>query len=236
MMELIPYGADVVPRGIAYQKLINVAKAQGHDDRQAKAMADRWMQGYDLRLKLKKQNPQSSSDEMYKSFHGEPSDETLEKKWRMRLADHRGNPKQKWLLPFKRGKKNYEDVGYLPYALGHDIGFSGNKMYRPVKYENGTITVMSSDLAREQYDTYSRKSVMDAIKRLADGKSNPKRNPQSSSDDMYASFHGEPSDETLEIDEEEHYHSHLASLGELVEIKVKLHVGENAGIESDDWV
>jgi hypothetical protein len=139
------------------------------------------------------------------------------KKWRLRGVDHRGNPKQKWLLPFKRGKKNYEDVGYLPYVLGHDIGFSGNKMYRPVKYENGAITVMSNDLAREQYDTYSRKSVMDAIKRLAGGKSNSKRNPQLAADDMYASFHGEPTDETIEFQNEEHYHSHLTALGELIE-------------------
>lgn len=90
-------------------------------------------------------------------------------------SDEEENPKQKWLLPYKRGKKNYEDVGYLPYALQHDVGFGGDKMYRPVKYENGQITVMSSELAGSHYDRYSRKSAIDAVKYLAAGmgKQNP---------------------------------------------------------------
>lgn len=37
--------------------------------------------------------------------------------------------KQKWLLPFRRNKKNYEDIGVLPYALEHDRGFAGEKLY-----------------------------------------------------------------------------------------------------------
>ena len=62
-----------------------------------------------------------------------------------------------------------------------------------------------------------------------------RQNPQPAADDMYASFHGEESDETIEIEGEEHYHSHLAALGELVELKVKLVVGGTAviGFESD---
>jgi hypothetical protein len=61
-------------------------------------------------------------------------------------------------------------------------------------------------------------------------------NPQPSADDMYASFHGEESDETIEIEGEEHYHSHVAALGELVELKVKLVVGGTAviGFESGE--
>ena len=61
-----------------------------------------------------------------------------------------------------------------------------------------------------------------------------KQNPQSSSDDMYESFHGEPTDETIEFQNEEHYHSHLAAIGELVELKVKLVNGGTAviGFES----
>ena len=78
-----------------------------------------------------------------------------------------GNP-QKWILPHRRGRKNYENVGYLPYALEHDIGFSGSKMYRPVKVgADNQITVMSSELSSVDYDRYSRKSVIDAIKELA---------------------------------------------------------------------
>jgi len=78
-----------------------------------------------------------------------------------------GNP-QKWILPYRRGKKNYEDVGYLPFALEHDIGFSGSKMYRPVKVgEGGQITVASSELHSVDYDRYSRKSALAAVKELA---------------------------------------------------------------------
>lgn len=74
----------------------------------------------------------------------------------------------KWILPYKRGKKNYENVGYLPFALEHDIGFSGSKMYRPVKVgDNGSITVGSSELSSVDYNRYSRKSAIAAIKALA---------------------------------------------------------------------
>jgi hypothetical protein len=61
-----------------------------------------------------------------------------------------------------------------------------------------------------------------------------RRNPQPAADDMYASFHGEEPDEVVEYENEEHYHSHLAALGELVELKVKLVNGGRAviGFES----
>lgn len=76
------------------------------------------------------------------------------------------NP-QKWLLPKKRGKKNYEDVGYLPFALQHDVGFSGAKRYHPVKVSaDGGFTVASSELHSVEYDPYSRTSAIAAIKEL----------------------------------------------------------------------
>jgi hypothetical protein len=49
MSEIINYGGTMVPRGYAYQKLVNLAVAQGR--KKPKLMADRWMQGYDLRQK-----------------------------------------------------------------------------------------------------------------------------------------------------------------------------------------
>lgn len=83
--------------------------------------------------------------------------------------------KQKWILPYKRGKKNYEDVGYLPFALEHDIGFSGSKMYRPVKVgEDRSITVGSTELGSVDFDRYSRKSAIDAIRKLAGRAENPR--------------------------------------------------------------
>lgn len=40
---------------------------------------------------------------------------------------------QKWLIPYRRYKLNYEDVGYLPLVLQHDIGFSREKTYHIVR-------------------------------------------------------------------------------------------------------
>jgi hypothetical protein len=58
-------------------------------------------------------------------------------------------------------------------------------------------------------------------------------NPAGDSEEMFESFHGEPSDETVEYTEEEHYHGNLAALGELVELKVKLVNGDKAVIGFD---
>lgn len=49
MSELIDYGGTMIPRADAYQLLVKVAIAQGHDN--PRVLADRWMQGYDLRHK-----------------------------------------------------------------------------------------------------------------------------------------------------------------------------------------
>lgn len=51
MSELINYGGTIVPRGYAYQLLVKLATAQGHE--KPRLLADRWMQGYDLYLKRK---------------------------------------------------------------------------------------------------------------------------------------------------------------------------------------
>ena len=51
MSELIDYGGVQVPRGYAYQKLVEIARAQGHDN--PRVLADRWMQGYDLLQRIK---------------------------------------------------------------------------------------------------------------------------------------------------------------------------------------
>ena len=56
-----------------------------------------------------------------------------------------------------------------------------------------------------------------------------RRNPASESDALYESFHGAPPSETLEIHETEYVHGHLASLGDLTEIVVKLSGGTKVG-------
>lgn len=50
MMELINYGGIQVPRGYVMQLLIDVAKAAGY--KKPRLMADRWMQGHDLRAAI----------------------------------------------------------------------------------------------------------------------------------------------------------------------------------------
>jgi hypothetical protein len=57
----------------------------------------------------------------------------------------------------------------------------------------------------------------------------PRRNPTDASDALYESFHGAPPSETLEIHEAEYVHGHLASLGDLTEIVVKLSGGAKVG-------
>ena len=47
-----------------------------------------------------------------------------------------------------------------------------------------------------------------------------KSNPEGAAAEMYENFHGAPSEEVLEVVEEEHYHGHLAGLGQLMELKV----------------
>jgi len=51
------------------------------------------------------------------------------------------------------------------------------------------------------------------------------RNPADTSSAMYASFHGKPSSETVEVEEQEHYHGNLAELGVLVELGVRTVTG-----------
>lgn len=58
---------------------------------------------------------------------------------------------------------------------------------------------------------------------------NPRRNPEAEADAVYEEFHGEPPAETLAIRETERVHEHLAGLGDLVCIVVKLSGGTHAG-------
>lgn len=68
-------------------------------------------------------------------------------------------------------------------------------------------SVMSSKFSKGYYDAYR------GMRR--------KHNPEAASASMYSSFHGAPSTAIDEYQEEEHYHSNLAALGELVGLKVR---------------
>ena len=60
-----------------------------------------------------------------------------------------------------------------------------------------------------------------------------KRNPEDSAADMYKSFHGKDSDSIEEYIEEEHYHGHLAQLGDLIELKVQTVSGYDVTLSFD---
>jgi hypothetical protein len=60
-------------------------------------------------------------------------------------------------------------------------------------------------------------------------RSRRRRNPESDADAVYEDFHGAPPNETLAITETEHVHGHLAGLGDLVCMTVKVSGGKKAG-------
>jgi len=76
-------------------------------------------------------------------------------------------PGQKWLLPYKRGKKNYEDIGCLPYVLLHDRGFGGDKLYRVVRRmpDGGFVYILCQDANGEQLGPfYKRRDAVAILK------------------------------------------------------------------------
>lgn len=76
---------------------------------------------------------------------------------------------QKWLVPFRRGKRNYEDVGTLPIALEHDRGFGGDKLYRVGIWKtDGTFRRILADGQREQAGPfYHRRDAMAFLRTVA---------------------------------------------------------------------
>lgn len=161
------------------------------------------------------------------------------KKYRMRLADHRGNPKKRPTdVDGNPVPQNYEMLSIrrnqgdaLDVKKGLMLENIPSVIVEPPSTTFGTSTGNWSVWTPKK--TYKR-AVKLAEKAYFDRYPERMQNPQSSADDMYASFHGEPTDETIEFQNEEHYHSHLSALGELVELKVKLVNGGRAviGFES----
>lgn len=77
---------------------------------------------------------------------------------------------QKWLMPYKANRRNYEDVGMLPFALEHDRGFAGDKLYRIVKQtEGGFVRILNlrSDSREQLGPYYHRRDVMKDLRRVA---------------------------------------------------------------------
>lgn len=66
---------------------------------------------------------------------------------------------QKWIYPYRRYKKNYEDIGG-GLALEHDIGFSGDKLYQVMEIRDSGKAV--PDLIYTRLGLFRKRS--DAIK------------------------------------------------------------------------
>lgn len=71
---------------------------------------------------------------------------------------------EKWLLPFKRAARNYENIGCMPYALEHDRGFAGDKLYRVVRRlpDGGFVRLLVADSNGERLGPFYRR--VDAVK------------------------------------------------------------------------
>lgn len=143
------------------------------------------------------------------------------KKWRLRLMDHRGNP-----------GSFYQRVIYSDTF--HEVGeVTHDSVFGPVEI---TARRETNDPEKRKYEyditpVTKRERTRRSTKPYGPGPGKRYRgNPQPAADDMYSSFHGEQPDEVIEYENEEHYHSHLAALGELVELKVKLVNGGRAVI------
>ncbi len=91
------------------------------------------------------------------------------------------------------------------------------EQYKPY-FERETLSqsyanVPHSGFANDSRPTYSKFVIA--------GKAPRKSNPEGGAESMYSSFHGTPSTAIDEYEEQEHYHSNLAALGELVGLKVR---------------
>jgi hypothetical protein len=70
--------------------------------------------------------------------------------------------------------------------------------------------------------------------RKLDSSESRSANPSDTAAALYATFHGRPPKETLEVTEEVHYHGHLAGLGSLVALKIRTPSGGKATITFDE--
>jgi hypothetical protein len=59
-------------------------------------------------------------------------------------------------------------------------------------------------------------------------------NPEGAAASMYESFHGKPSEEVVEVEEEEHYHGNLAGLAQMIGLKIRTVSGFDWTVEFED--
>lgn len=84
-------------------------------------------------------------------------------------------------------------------------------------------------------DGYRMGTPIEPLERtgLENPRRHTRRNPSEAADALYETFHGTAPTKVLEIEEDEHIHEHLAGLGSLVSIVVKLSAGSFKGQKFD---
>lgn len=104
-------------------------------------------------------------------------------------------------------------------------------------------SMMTDPLALHGLDLFRQRMALRAEMERRYGPGTPGRlpkgfgpirsNPQSDAAHMFEKFHGEPSGETVEFEQREHYHANLAALGVLVGLKVRSVSGDDVALIFD---
>lgn len=134
-----------------------------------------------------------------------------------------GNPSDYMSRPLPQ---SLSDIGQAAFEAGKDWRLSGAYntsgvanarvvRYGFIKWWNDRSPVISTPAMNKAAESGFREG-WEAGKRVE-----RKGNPEGGSESMYSSFHGTPSTSIDEYEEQEHYHSNLAALGELVGLKVR---------------
>ncbi len=89
---------------------------------------------------------------------------------------------------------------------------------------------LESERNKPKPDQKKIAAMMEEYRKL-EAKPNPRRNPEAAAAEMRESFTGLPSKRTEVVSEDVHVHTHLAALGELIELKVKTLKGDTFMIE-----
>jgi hypothetical protein len=268
LSEPVNLGGEIMPRGEAYNKLVEIAKSQGASD--PRLMADRWMQGYDRthkNPKRKRRGPVESTvtgitstgtsvgryldselgrivghnptptltqgdarayviemshnyysawvvgadgERHEKEFKGEQAGEAAKawarlKLWEVAGAGVRGNPTANSRALYDRIQEHLQDPNNVVVVRTNLKQWNYTKKHAgmfkaPSKESEDGVYVQRGkhwDYVFPQYVHFARY----------------KTNPEADSASMYETFHGRPSQETIVLEQDEHYHTHVATLG-----------------------
>jgi hypothetical protein len=162
---------------------------------------------------------------------------TIGGKWDVGTWSRKSNPSAK-LYPKRRPIGKYLAVAYGYSGLRsrevadteHEAALKALKAALP-EVEEITVYKILPD-----HDAPVGLYGKDTLDALAREHRKGKSNPEDTAADMYASFHGTPSEEILEIEEQEHYHSHLAELGILCGVTVETIHGKFIAIGFNGYV